>query len=63
MIRKNEQELNDFVSKLFAVNNSEIQIIDANGLILSTSLNNHQNLVGQKNTQAEVISALQGIKK
>jgi two-component system sensor histidine kinase VicK len=47
---------------LFALSNSEVQIIDANGYVLTTSQPNNQALVGQKNTQIEVIHALQGIK-
>lgn len=54
-------DLNE-VMNLFALSNSEVQIIDANGYVLTTSQPNNKALVGQKNTQIEVIHALQGIK-
>jgi two-component system sensor histidine kinase VicK len=59
--KKSNNDLNE-VLNLFALSNSEVQIIDANGIVLTTSQPNHQSLVGQKNTQIEVIHALQGIK-
>ncbi|TDF94386.1 cell wall metabolism sensor histidine kinase WalK [Paenibacillus piri] len=55
-------ELNDVVNNLFAISNAEIQVIDPNGIVLSTSMVSHQAIVGQKNTQTEVNRALQGIK-
>ncbi|MFD0682313.1 MULTISPECIES: cell wall metabolism sensor histidine kinase WalK [unclassified Paenibacillus] len=60
--RKTYSDLNDVVNNLFAISNAEIQVIDANGLVLSTSMVSHQAIVGQKNTQTEVNRALQGIK-
>ncbi|MDF2647394.1 MAG: yycG [Paenibacillus sp.] len=57
--KKTYADLNEFVSNLFSINNAEIQIIDANGNVISTSVPNH---LKQKNTQPEVIRALQGIK-
>ncbi|NOU94733.1 cell wall metabolism sensor histidine kinase WalK [Paenibacillus sp. LMG 31456] len=60
--RKSYSDLNDVVNNLFAISNAEIQVIDANGLVLSTSMVGHQAIVGQKNTQTEVNRALQGIK-
>jgi len=60
--QRNYDDLDDFVNNLFALSNMEIQIIDANGVVLTTSDPNHQDLVGKKNTQKEVIRALQGIK-
>ncbi|KIL39603.1 histidine kinase [Gordoniibacillus kamchatkensis] len=59
--KKANSDLNE-VLNLFALSNSEVQIIDANGIVLTTSQPNHQSLVGQKNTQMEVIHALQGIR-
>lgn len=50
------------VNNLFAISQTEIQIIDSNGQVLTTSVQGHQNLVGQKNTQTEVTLALQGIR-
>ncbi|WP_434006902.1 cell wall metabolism sensor histidine kinase WalK [Paenibacillus konkukensis] len=60
--RKTFADLNDVVNKLFANSSAEIQVIDANGFVLSTSMASHQSIVGQKNTQTEVNRALQGIK-
>jgi two-component system sensor histidine kinase VicK len=61
-VRKTYADLNDVVNNLFAISNAEIQIIDGNGIVLSTSMASHQAIVGQKNTQTEVNRALQGIK-
>lgn len=55
-------DLNDVVNNLFALSNMEIQVIDANGVVLSTSSILHQNIVGKKNPQKEVSLALQGIR-
>lgn len=60
--KKTYTDLNDIVSNLFAISNAEIQIIDANGIVINTSNPAHQSVVGQKNTQTEVTRALQGIK-
>ncbi|NHN32246.1 cell wall metabolism sensor histidine kinase WalK [Paenibacillus agricola] len=60
--RKSYADLNDVVNNLFAISNAEIQVIDANGIVLSTSMASHQAVVGQKNIQTEVNRALQGIK-
>jgi two-component system, OmpR family, sensor histidine kinase VicK len=57
--KKSYTDLNEFVSNLFSINNAEIQIIDANGNVISTSVPSH---LKQRNTQPEVIRALQGIK-
>lgn len=57
-----EAQLNEeYLRKLFSISNSEIQIIDVNGEILSSSILSNESLVGKKNTQTEVISALQGV--
>ncbi|MEK3719222.1 cell wall metabolism sensor histidine kinase WalK [Paenibacillus sp. FSL H8-0034] len=60
--RKTNADLNDVVNNLFAISNAEIQVIDANGIVLSTSMASHQAVVNQKNIQTEVTRALQGIK-
>ncbi|KRF10677.1 cell wall metabolism sensor histidine kinase WalK [Paenibacillus sp. Soil787] len=57
--KKTYADLNEFVSNLFSINNAEIQIIDVNGNIISTSV---PTPLKQKNIQPEVIRALQGIK-
>jgi two-component system sensor histidine kinase VicK len=61
-VKKTYSDLNDIVNNLFAISNAEIQIIDASGIVISTSVPSHQEIVGQKNTQTEVTRALQGIK-
>jgi len=61
-MKKTYAEMNDFVNTLFANSNFEIQVIDANGFVLTTSMASHQAIIGQKNTQTEVNRALQGIK-
>ncbi|MFC0210960.1 cell wall metabolism sensor histidine kinase WalK [Paenibacillus chartarius] len=58
---KPNADLNE-VMNLFALSSSEVQIIDASGIVLASSQPNGQALVGQKTTQIEVIHALQGIK-
>ncbi|GAA3410818.1 cell wall metabolism sensor histidine kinase WalK [Paenibacillus hodogayensis] len=60
--KKSYAELNGIVNNLFNINDAEIQIIDANGIVLTTSAQAKTGLIGQKNIQAEVVSALQGIK-
>ncbi|SEC29835.1 cell wall metabolism sensor histidine kinase WalK [Paenibacillus sp. GP183] len=60
--KKTGTDLSEITNSLFAIGNAEIQIINANGLVISTSVPAHQSIVGQKNTQTEVTRALQGIK-
>lgn len=60
--KKSYADLNDFVNNLFAISKAEIQVIDANGVVLTSSLATNQSVVGSKNTQTEVVKALQGIK-
>ncbi|MVP00734.1 cell wall metabolism sensor histidine kinase WalK [Paenibacillus lutrae] len=55
------EELTYFVNSLFAPGNTEIQIIDAGGVVLSTSLEANKQIVNQKTTKTEVTRALQGI--
>lgn len=55
-------DLNVIVNNLNTISTAEVQIIDANGVVLSTSLQTHQSIIGQKNTRTEVSRALQGIK-
>ncbi|MEW9699589.1 cell wall metabolism sensor histidine kinase WalK [Paenibacillus sp. SI8] len=57
--KKSYSDLNEFVSNLFSINNAEIQIIDVNGNVISSSV---PSSLKQRNTQPEVIRALQGIK-
>ncbi|TVY10725.1 cell wall metabolism sensor histidine kinase WalK [Paenibacillus cremeus] len=60
--KKSYEDLNQFVNSLFVISKAEIQVIDANGVVLTTSLDRNQSVVGSKNTQTEVTRALQGIK-
>ncbi len=55
-------DVNQMVNSLFASGQAEIQLIDANGLVLTSSLDSNQSVVGSKTTQTEVTRALQGIK-
>ena len=55
-------DLNNFVSNFFKVSDADIQVIDANGVVLSSSQQNAQLLVGQKNTKTSVSRALQNIR-
>jgi two-component system sensor histidine kinase VicK len=62
--KKEYEGLNQFVNNLFAVGSSaEIQVIDADGIVRSTTDPTHESLVSQKNTQTEVTRALQGVKE
>jgi len=56
------EDLTVFIRNLFATNDTEIQIIDANGIVVSASGQAQESIVGQKNTQTEVNRALQGIR-
>jgi two-component system sensor histidine kinase VicK len=60
--KRSYADLNDVVNNLFAISKSEIQVIDANGIVIMTTSPAHQAILGQKNTQTEVSRALQGIK-
>ncbi len=57
-----QQDLEEVVKNLNTISKAEIQIIDSNGIILSTTSLKNRVLVGQKTTQTEVSRALQGIK-
>lgn len=56
------EDLNTVVRDLFSINDGEIQILDASGKVLTTSLQSHQAYIGRKNTQTVVSRALQGIR-
>ncbi|WP_274365028.1 cell wall metabolism sensor histidine kinase WalK [Paenibacillus thermotolerans] len=58
---KSYEDLDEFIRN-FAPNDREIQVIDANGIIVSASMHQQQGIVGQKNVQTEVTRALQGIR-
>ncbi|GGF94029.1 cell wall metabolism sensor histidine kinase WalK [Paenibacillus abyssi] len=56
------EDLRDMVSTLFSINQAEIQILDASGKVLTTSVPSQQSYVGRKNTTLAVSRALQGIR-
>lgn len=56
-----EESLQVMVSNLFNMDGAEIQVLDATGKVLTTSLLSHADYVGNKNTQTVVSRALQGI--
>lgn len=62
--KRTYEDLSDVVSKLFPISSAEIQVIDANAVVrvVSSSLQNRQTILNQKNTQKEVTMALQGIR-
>ncbi|WP_048601605.1 cell wall metabolism sensor histidine kinase WalK [Rubeoparvulum massiliense] len=53
------EDINHLVENLFALNGVDVQIINRNGVIISTPGKDKQ-LIGQKNLQTEVIQALSG---
>lgn len=55
-------DLDAVVKNLNTISNAEIQIIDANSKIVSTTSLGQQSLIGQKNTHTEVSRALQGVR-
>ena len=55
------EDLRGLVSTLFSINEAEIQVLDASGKVLTTSVVAHQSYVGSKNTTLAVSRALQGI--
>ncbi|MDB5055728.1 MAG: histidine kinase [Bacilli bacterium] len=59
--KKQNIDLNAFVSNWYTIMNADIQVIDANGIVLATSLPNATKIIGQKNTQLIVSQALQNI--
>ncbi|SDD85876.1 two-component system, OmpR family, sensor histidine kinase VicK [Paenibacillus sp. UNCCL117] len=61
--KRSYADLNQVVNSLFASVQAEIQVIDANGLVVTTSLESNKSVIGSKNTQTEVTRALQGIKE
>jgi len=60
--KKMNADLNSFVSELFASPDTEIQIIDSSGVVLTSSGQSGKTNEGRKNTIPEVTRALQGIK-
>ncbi|WP_308636960.1 cell wall metabolism sensor histidine kinase WalK [Paenibacillus silvisoli] len=57
-----EEYLSVLVSSLFSISEAEIQILDASGKVLATSMQAHQSYIGKKNTSLAVSRALQGIR-
>lgn len=60
-IQKSREDLDRLVEEWYKVNNSEMQILNANGEVISMS-NPNPAIIGQKNTQQVVSRALQSIK-
>lgn len=55
--------LRNMVSTLFSISEAEIQVLDASGRVLTTSMQTHQSYIGRKNPSLAVSRALQGIRK
>ncbi|MCR8658516.1 cell wall metabolism sensor histidine kinase WalK [Paenibacillus endoradicis] len=55
------EDLNLVVRNLFSISGAEVQVLDANGKIVATSLQLHQSYIGQKNKSLAVSRALQNI--
>ncbi|MBO2944511.1 cell wall metabolism sensor histidine kinase WalK [Paenibacillus sp. F411] len=56
------ESLQIMVNNLFNLDGAEIQVLDATGRVLTTSLSSQAEYVGNKNTQTVVSRALQGIR-
>lgn len=56
------ENLGSLVNNLFNISGAEIQVLDASGRVLTTTLSSHNNYIGRKNTQTVVSRALQGIR-
>jgi two-component system sensor histidine kinase VicK len=59
--KKRDADLSSYIGSWNKVINADIQVIDANGIVLASSQPNAENIVGQKNTQPVVSRALQNI--
>ncbi|MFD0590257.1 cell wall metabolism sensor histidine kinase WalK [Paenibacillus sp. GCM10027627] len=55
------EDLNLVVRNLFSISGAEVQVLDANGKVVATSLQVHQSYIGQKNKSLAVSRALQNI--
>ncbi len=55
------EDLNLVVRNLFSISGTEVQVLDANGKIVATSLQVHQSNIGKKNKSLAVSRALQNI--
>lgn len=56
------QELDAIINNLNTISGAEIQVIDANGIVVSASSQLPRSIIGQRNSQTEVTRALQGIR-
>ncbi|CAM3075035.1 cell wall metabolism sensor histidine kinase WalK [Paenibacillus sediminis] len=61
-VEESVDSLQTMVNNLFNMSGAEIQILDASGKVLTTSLPAHAGYVGRKNTETVVSRALQGIR-
>lgn len=58
---QNTEDLSLVVRNLFSISGTEVQVLDANGKVMATSLQVSESYVGKKNTSLAVSRALQGI--
>lgn len=59
---KAREELDSLVKEWVKSGNADIQILDANGVVITTTQSNSESIINQKNTQQIVTRALQNIK-
>ncbi|MCR8642978.1 cell wall metabolism sensor histidine kinase WalK [Paenibacillus sp. N1-5-1-14] len=60
--KKLYSDLSEVVSSLFVLSNTEIEIIDERGVVISATATSEQSPLNRKNTTPEVTRTLQGIK-
>jgi two-component system sensor histidine kinase VicK len=56
------QELDVIIHNLNTIGGAEIQVIDATGIVVSASSQLPRSIIGQRNSETEVMRALQGIR-
>ncbi|MEX2461636.1 MAG: cell wall metabolism sensor histidine kinase WalK [Paenibacillaceae bacterium] len=59
--KKRDADLSAYIGNWNKVINADIQVIDANGIVLASSQSDAESIIGQKNTQPIVSRALQNI--
>jgi two-component system sensor histidine kinase VicK len=57
---EDRQDIEYLMNSMFAIPEGEVQVIDQNGIVLTTSSETKSWVIGQKNTQTEVTRALLG---
>lgn len=53
-------DINYLINNLLALQDTDVQVIDRNGVVLTTTLDEEKGIIGQKNTREEVNLALLG---